>query len=370
MQQHPVPQDIIAYKFRLVGNMTLKQFSELAVGLVIAWITFNSSANFIIKWTLGPLAAFLGFALAFVPFEDRPLDQWIINFIKAIYRPTQFLYRPLAKTLDIFSPPKPQPQEAIVATRQPGDLEEYLKSLPPSPTTAFDQAEAKYLQHIHNLFGVLGTKPPAPTKETLQPSTPLQSPIKGIRVRKLMTPQMCLLPHATLYQSPTKSKLATMPHVPTTPKPPASPPPAPTKPLPVTKAAPPQSSLQPKPAPSPAAPKTKSVVTPPPQPKPAKAATFAPDIILPQKPEKPNLIAGITLDKANKIIPSVILEIKNHKGHPVRALKSNKLGQFFIATPLKEGIYRISSEHPDHRFAIIKLEAKGEIIPPLKIQAL
>jgi len=359
MQQHPVPQDIIAYKFRLVGSMTLKQFAELAAGLVIAWITFNSTANFIIKWTLGPFAALLGFALAFVPIEDRPLDQWIINFIKAIYKPTQFLYRPLAKVLDIFSPPKPQSQGALVATRQPGDLEEYLKSLPPSPATAFDQAEAKYLQHVHNLFGALGTKPPPPAKETLQPSTPLQSPVKGIRVRKLMTPQMCLLPHITLYQSPAESKLAAMPHVVT-----------PTKPTSVPKAAPPK----PKPAPqtkkSPPPSKTKTVVAPPPQPKSAKAATFAPDIILPQKPEKPNLIAGITLDKANKIVPNVILEIKNHKGHPVRALKSNKLGQFFIATPLKEGIYQISSEHPDHRFAIIKLEAKGEIIPPLKIQAL
>jgi len=371
MQQHPVPQDIIAYKFRLVGSMTLKQFAELAAGLVIAWITFNSSANFFIKWTLGPFAAFLGFALAFVPFEDRPLDQWIINFIKAIYKPTQFLYRPLAKVLDIFSPPKPQPQQVLASTRQPGDLEEYLKSLPPSPTTAFDQAEAKYLQHIHNLFGALGTKPPPPSKETLQPATPLQSPVKGIRVRKLMTPQMCLLPHVTLYKSPAGPKLAAMPHSVAPPKPPSPQPQPPAKPTPASKAAQPQP--KPKAAPKAKQPppsKAKAVIAPRPQPKPAKAATFAPDIILPQKPEKPNLIAGITLDKTNKIVPNVILEIKNHKGHPVRALKSNKLGQFFIATPLKEGVYRISSEHPDHKFAIIKLEAKGEIIPPLKIQAL
>jgi len=309
MQQHPVPQDIIAYKFRLVGNMTLKQFLELAAGLVTAWITFNSSANFFIKWTLGPFAAFLGFALAFVPFEDRPLDQWIINFIKAVYKPTQFLYQPLAKTLDIFSPPKPQPQKAFATTRQPGDLEEYLKSLPPSPTTAFDQAEAKYLQHVHNLFSALGTKPPPPTKETLQPSTPLQSPVKGIRVRKLMTPQMCLLPHVTLYQSKTEPKLAAMPHPLTPPKPSPPPPPAQIKPTPATKASPPQPKPKPaSPAKSPPPSKAKTVVAPPPQPKPAKAATFAPDIILPQKPDKPNLIAGITLTKASKIVPNVILK--------------------------------------------------------------
>ena len=365
MQQHPIPQDIIAYKFRLVGSMTLKQFLELAAGLVTAWITFNSSANFFIKWTLGPFAAFLGFALAFVPFKDRPLDQWIINFIKAIYNPTQFLYQRQPKTLAIFSPAKPKPPKTKTTIRQPGELEEYLKSLPPSPTTAFDQAEQKYLEHIHNLFGALGTKPPPPVKETLQPSTPLQSPIKGVRVRKLMTPQMCLLPHATLYQSPSQPQVAAIPH--TLPQP--TPPPPTTKPQPVTTAKPKP------PAPKPAAkttqppPRPSPPVTPPP-PAAAKPATFAPDIILPQKPDKPNLIAGITLDKAAKIVPNVILEVKNHKGHPVRAFKSNKLGQFFIATPLKEGIYQISAEHPDHRFAIIKLEAKGEIIPPLKIQAL
>ncbi|HCQ92587.1 TPA: hypothetical protein DIU13_01240 [Candidatus Beckwithbacteria bacterium] len=63
------------------------------------------------------------------------------------------------------------------------------------------------------------------------------------------------------------------------------------------------------------------------------------------------------------------MEIKDNQGHPVRALKSNKLGQFFIATPLPDGIYQIEADHPDHAFAIIKLEAKGEVIPPLKIQA-
>jgi len=53
----------------------------------------------------------------------------------------------------------------------------------------------------------------------------------------------------------------------------------------------------------------------------------------------------------------------------VRALKSNKLGQFFIVTPLADGIYRIRAEHETAQFAVIKLEAKDEVIPPLKVQA-
>jgi hypothetical protein len=34
-----------------------------------------------------------GLALAFVPFEDRPLETWIISFLKAIYAPTIYIYK-------------------------------------------------------------------------------------------------------------------------------------------------------------------------------------------------------------------------------------------------------------------------------------
>ena len=97
---------------------------------------------------------------------------------------------------------------------------------------------------------------------------------------------------------------------------------------------------------------------------------FASDVIFPHPPDKPNLIAGITLDKAGKILSGVIVEIRDKQNLPVRAFKSNKLGQFFIATPLSDGIYQIQAEQDNQKFAIIKLEAKGEIIPPLKIQAI
>jgi len=378
MEQHPIPQNITAYKFRLVGNMTLKQFLELAAGVVTAWLIFNSSTNILIKWTLGPMFGFIGFALAFLPFEDRPLDQWLINFVKAIYSPTQFTYHPQSKNLDIFAPSKPKPtQQSATKVAQSGQLEEYLKSLPPSPTTAFDQAENKYLEHVHNLFGALGvsgSKKPSPINDdTTKPKTPpSKTNIKGIRVRKLMTPQMCLLPHATLYQAPLESTAAAMPH--SIPKP-APTPVAPPKPIPVPQ---PKSAAKPiakptaKPIPKPQPkPTTPSTVKPaPPSSQPVSQTVFASNIIFPHMDKKPNLITGVTLSKQNKIIPSVILEIKDNKGYPIRALKSNKLGQFFIATPLNDGVYQIMAEHPEFRFAIMKLEAKGEIIPPIKIQSL
>ncbi|MFH0942709.1 MAG: hypothetical protein V1810_00900 [Candidatus Beckwithbacteria bacterium] len=353
MQQHPVPQAITTYKFRLVGDMTLKQFLELAFGGGIAWLIFSSNLNFLFKWTLGPVFGFLGFALAFVPIEDRPLDQWIINFIKAVFLPTQYLYKTEPKTLDIFkiSPPPPPPSANRPAANQ-AELTEYLTSLPASPATVFEQAEQKYLDHIHQLFGALGINQPQSIDiDHPQPANPYKSNLKGVRVRKLFSPQMCLMPRATIFQTPAEPTQASMPV-----KPPVITKPTPQviKPTPVKAAVPKKSvpKLQPKPQAETVAP------------------TFSTGMILPNAPDKPNLIAGITLDKAGKIIPGVIIEIQDKQSQPVRALKSNKLGQFFIATPLSDGVYQIHAEHPDQKFAIIKLEAKGEIIPPLKIQAL
>ena len=372
--------------------MTLKQFIELAIGLVGAWLIFNSDINLLIKWMAAPLLAFFGFALAFIPIEDRPLDQWIINFFKAIYKPTQFTFQAKVKDLNIFTQTKPKSQTSQIDLPPAHQLEDYLQTLPPTPATNFDQAETKYLDHISNLFGALGT-PVKKIKTKDVTDTPLvKSPIKGVRVRKLNTPQMCLLPHATVYQTPSDNYAAAMPiqttttnlgapvsaAVGNTPKTtknigkvyPANTGPKP-KPIKVQKTA--TNNL--------GAPVSTTVGNTPKSTKPlqdlpdkyrgqpSQPATFAKDIILPQAHERPNLLAGITLDQSGKIAPNVIMEIRDSKNHPVRALKSNKLGQFFISTALPDGVYHLQAEHADHKFATLKLEAKGEIIPPLKIQA-
>jgi hypothetical protein len=52
MIQHSIPQDITGYKFHLIGNMTLKQFGELAAGSIIAFIVYKSNLVDIVKWPL------------------------------------------------------------------------------------------------------------------------------------------------------------------------------------------------------------------------------------------------------------------------------------------------------------------------------
>jgi len=93
MEQHAIPQQISSYEFKLVGDMTLKQFLKAAVGIVLAIIINSTKLMILVKWPLILLFGGGGLVLAFVPFEDRSLESWIISFIKAIYSPTIFLYK-------------------------------------------------------------------------------------------------------------------------------------------------------------------------------------------------------------------------------------------------------------------------------------
>lgn len=93
MEQHPIPQQISSYEFKLVGDMTLKQFLKAAVGIVLAILINSTKMVVLVKWPLMFLFAGGGLVLAFVPFEDRPLESWIISFIKSIYSPTIYTYK-------------------------------------------------------------------------------------------------------------------------------------------------------------------------------------------------------------------------------------------------------------------------------------
>jgi hypothetical protein len=93
IQQHPLPQDISAYRFRLIGDMTIKQFVSLGVGIVMAVIFYSSPLPFFFKYPLSFLFLLLGVGMAFVPIQGRTLDTWIIAFIRSIYSPTQFVWK-------------------------------------------------------------------------------------------------------------------------------------------------------------------------------------------------------------------------------------------------------------------------------------
>lgn len=347
MKEHPVPQHIASYQFRLVGSMTLKQFLEVAGGVVIAWITISSGLSPVLKWPIGLFTAFFGAALAFMPVEERPLDQWIISFVKTLYQPTQFIWQKSQKIPAFLqikksaSAPKELTQDS---QKTDASLEAYLKTLPDTDSKSpLDQAEAGYLNRVQTLFGV--SQPP--TEEVVVktlPKRPVQS-ADGIKVRKL--------------KSPKKTK------------------PAPIKAVNVPK----QKSVQVKTdkpqqdVSKPDTPEVKKPVIkidkPTPEQKGKKVipAKFSPQLPLPYKPKEPNRIVGMVFDANDHILTNTILEIKDLSGNSVRALKTNKLGQFSIARPLDNGTYLIEAEHETKHFDIIKLETIGEIIPPIEVRS-
>ncbi len=92
MENHPIPQDVTGFQFKLIGNMTIKQFVYLATGIILAWVIFQLPIMLLIKVPLSSFFALLGVGLAFLPVGGRPMDVMIGNFIKALFRPTQFVY--------------------------------------------------------------------------------------------------------------------------------------------------------------------------------------------------------------------------------------------------------------------------------------
>lgn len=255
MEQHPVPQPITSYEFRLVGDMTLKQFGKLAAGIVLALIVYALDPPDFIKWFLILLFGGVGAAAAFVPFEGRPIDVWIVAFFKRIYSPTQYTWKQKGAG---------QPPKAPALS-------------PPSPASTIKSV------------------PGAPFKP---PTAPTPPPI-------VTAPKP---PAETIFRAPPKA----------------------------------------------------------PPPPPAVAAKFT-NVAIPATPSMPNLLVGLVRDPQGEIIEGAILEIRDSSSNPVRAFKTNKLGQFRSATPLPNGIYEIETDKEGCRFDIIKVELKGEILAPIEI---
>jgi len=83
----------------------------------------------------------------------------------------------------------------------------------------------------------------------------------------------------------------------------------------------------------------------------------------------PNLICGIVKDPRGNVLPNILIEVKDKDGNPVRAFKTNPLGQFASATPVINGIYTITFEDPNakQRFDTVEIQADNEILQPLEV---
>lgn len=84
---------------------------------------------------------------------------------------------------------------------------------------------------------------------------------------------------------------------------------------------------------------------------------------------QPNIINGMVVDAQGQFIPGVIVVVKNAQGESKRALKTNKLGQFVVTTPLANGSYSVEVDKKGLSFDIIKVELTGTVLPPTVIKS-
>lgn len=312
MEAHPIPQNVTSFQFKLVGDMTLKQFGYLAIGSSIAYAIFVAfGINYpLFAWPLIILSSFLGFAFAFVPINSRPLDHWLKAFLRAVYSPTRRIWVKESKTFI---------QDPLFKSRM------MIFLLQPAPIV--QQA---------------ATPPaPLPTTKELDKTVKLAREAQSLQVKILQTErQLTQMKNTAAQPNQINATLGDL------------------QKLLVQASGVKQElegpSLSPKPVP-----KAKIKVVFPDRPKVAQVAltTF------------PNILNGIVKDISGIYLDGAIVVIHDKEGMPVRALKTNKLGQFSGSTPLPDGTYTIETEREGSNFDILQIELEGQILPQLVITA-
>lgn len=450
MEQHPVPRNISGFQFKLIGDMTVRQFAYLGAGVFMAYLTFRF-APFppILRMPLAGIIGLAGVAFAFFPIQERPLDKWLILFFKSITSPTQFLWRKEEIIPDILS--KPSFVRLTVSTPTNSEshqdaknkLKAYLSTLPTQSHERINLHEKKYMEATLSLFQQVGPLPQG--QPSISPQTassfagqPALAPIPVTSAQPFVAPTVVGTPQGKpttstipVSTSPSSPLSPTAPFVPTpatTQKSPHTdqpmPTPAPTTQRSQTQALQPIIGSQPFVANSPqgkpttynqqsttspssqsttssevaqllaekerlfkelehlkqqtaqlaqptviqpvqaAVPKQPTIVTIP-------AQAIANEVGLQNLSHTPNLIIGIVKDPQRRVLPNVIITIKDEKSMPIRALKTNKLGQFETATPLPNGTYLLEVEDPMGRFVFdtAQITLSGKVFLPIEITA-
>lgn len=337
-EQHPIPQDIGSYEFKLVGDMTLKQFLQVAGGILIAFLLYASPLHPAIKWPLALISAALGAALAFLPIEDRPLATWILVFFRSVYTPTIFVWKRLDKYQffkeEAVTPPPPvvltPEQKAVgqeVAEKLSGTV--YLSQAESKAMTTLETKEQTFLQKIAHMFTL-----PSISKASIRSQA--QLPQKEAVAAKIPEPITVTVAAPGLKPGYT---------------------------MPVSPIAGDQDEI---------IEDISTFIAPTitqPSKTQAKMADFSDTASAPSPPVKENVVVGQVLSPDGKIVEGAILEIKDETGNSVRALKTNKLGHFMIVTPLLPGRYEIITEKDGFEFEPVSFNAENKIISPITIKA-
>ncbi len=163
-KQHAVPQNIMDVEFKLIGDLTMRQFSYLLVCGIVAYISFTTVVG-IFKIPLVLIFILLGLGLAFVPIQERGLDDWIASFFKAINMPTQRVWKkePVLPSAFAYNSVDVVKQELITLapTSSRRKLEEFLRHRDlEEARDPLDIPEAKYSAMVREAFAYVPEQQP------------------------------------------------------------------------------------------------------------------------------------------------------------------------------------------------------------------
>jgi hypothetical protein len=173
MDPHPIPRQITTFEFKLIGFLTLRQFIYLTISSSLAVVLFYLTPIPLFNLLLASLPALLGIALAFVPYNDRPLDVWIKNFIKKLFSPSQYYYmkknQPPDFLKDVFVYSTSQSIQTHIDANQ--KLSSYLsqKNTPPTENLRKQQINELIHSHVATTPNVDKTADLLPTKTSTTP---------------------------------------------------------------------------------------------------------------------------------------------------------------------------------------------------------
>ncbi len=352
MENHPIPQDVTGFKFKLIGSMTVKQFLYVLGFGILATVAFVLHINIFFRIPLMLLFGGIGVALAFIPIEGRPMDIMIANFAKTIPAENRFIFKKRGADIasfEVFRAPAPVVRQAGVASKyvataaqaqasEASDKRAMLISRLRNSSFRPDEGEVKTLNNIHSLFEndanakavplpIPASDAPSPTEERMKELDKQIAEEKAVK-EALEKPQTQAEPKIKVVEAPQPViKLAgdEAPHE---------------MPITIPSAAPVQQT-----------------------PNPGLSAGF------PTLPDVGNVIMGIVRDARGKSLPNILVEVVDVNNIPVRTFKTNALGQFASATQLSDGNYKVYFEDAakQHEFKPVDTTLSGQIFQPLEI---
>lgn len=446
MENHPIPQDVTGFKFKIIGSVTIKQFGYLlAAGIFAAIVLFVLPISALIKFPLAFLFAVAGVGLAFIPIDGRPMDMMLVNFAKAVQAETRFVYRKTGAhmlALDVLQQPsKPTVVKSTTAVNE-NKLENKRMLLRQAFQNSYTKVDDENAQAVGQILSSFNN----PNQQISIPDAVSQPAQKNTLNDTVKAHPVSI---------PTQSTPAQTQPAPVTPPAPIEPQPQPEQPAeaPMTVIQKEEAKIKQdtqnqiqeieKPHSENAVKQTLqeiqkeiqdvqtqeqtqgktndleekikqlqeqlntvlsekeslekqmyTMVNKRPD-KPALTPSDSQDTTLssqsasttpnatvannttqqfqagfPTLPDIPNVVLGIVKDPRGKVLQNILVEVVDENETPVRAFKTNALGQFASATPLSNGNYTIYFEDPQkkHEFDTIKITLDGKsIFNPLEV---